>query len=158
MSFLFYCGGILLNEKITSPEQDTHITGYLGVAKTTDGIISEYYENSYKGDVSGIFKRNDKGQYQFQQRNIYSPYGMVWHKISKTRPLYQQTLQGFDGERTDAATGWQFLGAGNRTYNPAQRYFLSEDPAGDGYAFVSNNPIMNTDPSGNSPAMAGRNF
>ncbi len=158
MSFLFYCGGILLNEKITSPEQDTHITGYLGVAKTTDGIISEYYENSYKGDVSGIFKRNNKDQYQFQQRNIYSPYGMVWHKTSKTRPLYQQTLQGFDGERTDAATGWQFLGAGNRTYNPAQRYFLSEDPAGNGYAFGSNNPIMNTDPSGNSPEWLGEVF
>ena len=146
MSFLFYCGGILLNEKIISPEQDTHITGYLGVAKTIDGIISEYYENSYKGDVSGIFKRNNKDQYQFQQRNIYSPYGMAWHKKSKIYPLYQQTLQGFDGERTDIATGWQFLGAGNRTYNPAQRYFLSEDPAGDGYAFGSNNPIMNTDP------------
>ncbi|MCY4177238.1 MAG: RHS repeat-associated core domain-containing protein, partial [Endozoicomonadaceae bacterium] len=148
----------LINEKIISPEQDTHTIGYLGVAKTTDGIISEYYENSYKGDVSGIFRKNNNNQYQIKQRNTYSPYGMVWHKTSEIHPLYQQTLQGFDGERTDPATGWQFLGAGNRTYNPNGRYFLSEDPAGDGYAFGSNNPIMNTDPSGNSPKWLGEIF
>ncbi|MCY4330250.1 MAG: RHS repeat-associated core domain-containing protein, partial [Endozoicomonadaceae bacterium] len=53
------------------------------------------------------------------------------------------------GQRTDPATGWQFLGSGHRTYNPQQRYFVSEDPAGGGYAFASNNPIMKTDPSGN---------
>ncbi len=158
ISYLFYCDGTLINERMTSPEQDTHINGYLGVAKTTDGMISEYYENSYKGDVSGILRKNNVDQYQFQQRNIYSPYGMVWHKKLKIRPLYQQTLQGFGGERTDAATGWQFLGAGNRTYNPGQRYFLSEDPVGDGYAFGSNNPIMNTDPSGNSPRWLGEVF
>ena len=57
----------------------------------------------------------------------------------------------FDGERTDPFTGWQFLGAGHRTYNPKQRYFVSEDPAGSGYVFGSNNPVMNTDPSGNMP-------
>ena len=158
ISYLFYCGSTLMNEKIISPKQDIHTIGYLGVAKTTDGIISEYYENSYKGDVSGIFRKNNNNQYQLQQRNIYSPYGMVWHKTSEIHPLYQQTLQGFDGERTDPATGWQFLGAGNRTYNPNGRYFLSEDPAGDGYAFGSNNPIMNTDPSGNSPKWLGEIF
>ncbi len=158
ISYLIYCDNILINEKIISPEQDKHITGYLGVAKTTDGIISEYYENSYKGDVSGILRKNNNNHYQFEQYNIYSPYGMVWHKALKIFPLYQKTLQGFDGERTDAATGWQFLGAGNRTYNPVGRYFLSEDPAGDGYAFGSNNPIMNTDPSGNSPRWLGEVF
>ncbi len=150
-SYLFYCGNTLVNEKIISSEQGTHIIGYLGMAKTTDGVISEYYQSSYKGDIIGVFRKNHNGQYRFKQRNIYSPYGMVWHKRSKTLPLYQQTLQGFDGERTDSATGWQFLGNGNRTYNPAQHYFLSEDTAGDGYAFGSNNPVMNTDPSGNSP-------
>ena len=158
ISYLFYCGSTLINEKIISPKQDTHTIGYLGVAKTTDGIISEYYENSYKGDMSGIFRKNNNNQYQIKQRNTYSPYGMVWHKASAVHPLYQQTLQGFDGERTDPATGWQFLGAGNRTYNPNGRYFLSEDPAGDGYAFGSNNPIINTDPSGNSPKWLGEIF
>ncbi|MCY4329360.1 MAG: hypothetical protein OXC48_04675, partial [Endozoicomonadaceae bacterium] len=158
LSYLIYCSDALVNEKIISPEQDTHVTGYLGVAKTTDGMISEYYQNSYKGDIIGIFRKNHKGQYHFKQRNIYSPYGMVWHKKTEMFPLYQQTLQGFDGERTDPATGWQFLGNGNRTYNPEQRYFFSEDPAGDGYAFDCNNPVMNTDPSGNSPQWLGEVF
>ncbi|MCY4178376.1 MAG: hypothetical protein OXD32_07800, partial [Endozoicomonadaceae bacterium] len=45
--------------------------------------------------------------------------------------------------------------AGHRTYNPKQRYFVSEDPAGDSYAFGSNNPVMNTDPSGNMPHWLG---
>ena len=158
ISYLFYRGGVLMNEKIISAGQNTHITGYLGMAKTTDGMISEYYESSYKGDITGIFKKKDNRQYKLYQRNIYSPYGMIWHKTSKAVSLYQQTLQGFDGERTDPATGWQFLGAGNRTYNPSQRYFLSEDPAGDSYTFGSNNPIMNTDPSGNSPQWLGDIF
>ncbi|MCY4176896.1 MAG: RHS repeat-associated core domain-containing protein, partial [Endozoicomonadaceae bacterium] len=68
------------------------------------------------------------------------------------------TLQGFNGEQTDPVTGWQFLGAGHRVYNPGQRCFTSEDPAGGGYAFGSNNPIMNTDPSGNIPHWLGNVF
>ena len=36
--------------------------------------------------------------------------------------------------------------------------FVSEDPAGDGYAFGSNNPIMNNDPSGNIPNWLGKVF
>ncbi|MCY4177753.1 MAG: hypothetical protein OXD32_04565, partial [Endozoicomonadaceae bacterium] len=158
LSYLFYCGNTLVNEKIINPEQDIHIIGYQGMAKTMDGVISEYYQSSYKGDIIGVFRKNYNGQYRFKQRNIYSPYGMVWHKKSKTLPLYQQTLQGFNGARTDPATGWQFLGNGNRTYNPTQHYFLSEDAAGDGYTFGSNNPVMNTDPSGNSSRWLGEAF
>ena len=60
---------------------------------------------------------------------------MIWHQKAQTVPLYQRSLSGFDGERTDPATGWQFLGAGHRTYNPKQRYFVSEDPAGGGICF-----------------------
>ena len=155
VSYLFYRGDRLINEKIMSPGESSHITGYLGIAKTIDGMISEYYENSYKGDITGIFKKQDNKSYRFSERNIYSPYGMIWHGSTKTKPWYQQTLQGFDGERTDPVTKWQFLGQGHRTYNPQQRYFVSEDPAGDGYAFGSNNPVMNTDPSGNSPEWLG---
>ena len=85
---------------------------------------------------------------------------MVWSygKQDTTVPAFQQTLKGFDGEMTDVATGWQFLGNGHRTYNPSQRYFVSEDPVGDGYAFGSNNPIMNSDPSGNMPRWLGKMF
>ena len=116
-------------------------------------------EKNYKGDITTIMskvpqeKNNETAPlYTLKQYNIYSPYGMKWHTgPTPSLPLYQQTLIGFNDERTDPMTGWQSLGAGHRTYNPAQRYFLSEDPAGDGYAFASNNPIMNNDPGGNMP-------
>ncbi|MCY4330055.1 MAG: RHS repeat-associated core domain-containing protein, partial [Endozoicomonadaceae bacterium] len=116
----------------------------------------QYNESNYKGDVVGVLTQTSGNhQYQLSQCNIYSPYGMRWHANKNLLPAYQQTLFGFDGERTDPATGWQFLGAGHRTYNPQQRYFVSEDPAGSGYGFGSNNPIMNTDPSGNMPRWLG---
>ncbi len=153
--YLFYRGGSLINEKIITSVNDFHITGYQGVAKVTDGIINEYYESSYKGDIVSILSKADNGNYSVRQTNLYSPYGMVWHKNKTSHELYKQSLQEFDGERTDPFTGWQFLGAGHRTYNPKQRYFVSEDLAGDGYAFGSNNPIMNTDPSGNIPHWLG---
>ncbi|MCY4330562.1 MAG: RHS repeat-associated core domain-containing protein, partial [Endozoicomonadaceae bacterium] len=153
--YLFYRGGSLINEKIITSANDFHITGYQGVAKVTDGIINEYYESSYKGDIVSILSKADNGNYSVRQTNLYSPYGMVWHKNKTSHELYKQSLQEFDGERTDPFTGWQFLGAGHRTYNPKQRYFVSEDPAGDGYAFGNNNPVMNTDPSGNMPHWLG---
>ncbi len=159
-NYLFYRSNQLINEKIISPQQDTHITGYQGSAKTIDGFIYEYNESNYKGDVVATLTRTQKNsvEYRLSQRNVYSPYGMRWHNNSTMKPLYQQTFPGFDGERTDHATGWQFLGAGHRTYNPKQRYFVSEDPAGGGYGFGGNNPIMNSDPTGNMPNWLGTTF
>ncbi len=151
--YLFYSGNQLINEQIDSLEQKTHIIGYHSAAKAIDGVIYQYYESNYKKDVTGILtkKSNSSDGYQLSQRTVYSPYGMRWNSKPAAVPLYQYNLTGFDGERTDFLTGWQFLGAGHRTYNPKLRNFVSEDPAGDGYAFGSNNPIMKTDPDGDMP-------
>ncbi len=159
-SYLIYRGNHLVNEKVSSLGQNEHIIGYQDIAKTIDGSVYEYNESNYKGDVVDILTKSEKDNnaYKLQQTNIYSPYGMIWHKRAKAVSLYQHSLLGFDGERTDPATGWQFLGAGHRTYNPKQRYFVSEDPAGGGYAFGSNNPIMNSDPTGNIPQWMGAAF
>ncbi|MCY4177162.1 MAG: hypothetical protein OXD32_01510, partial [Endozoicomonadaceae bacterium] len=154
--YLFYQGRQLINEQINTPKDTPHTIGYHGAVKTIDGLIHQYNESNYKGDVVGVLTQAPGShQYQLSQRNTYSPYGMRWHANKNLLPAYQQTLFGFDGERTDPATGWQFLGAGHRTYNPQQRYFVSEDPAGGGYGFGSNNPIMNSDPSGNMPRWLG---
>ncbi|MCY4329319.1 MAG: hypothetical protein OXC48_04450, partial [Endozoicomonadaceae bacterium] len=150
--YLFYYGNKLINEKVINSANKSHIIGYHEVATTMDGILHEYTEKNYKNDIVGLLTKttqNNKDLYQLIQRNIYSPYGMVWHSKPTLPALALRNVFGFDGERTEPATGWQFLGAGHRTYNPQQRHFVSEDPAGNGYAFASNNPIMKTDPSGN---------
>ncbi|MCY4178554.1 MAG: hypothetical protein OXD32_08705, partial [Endozoicomonadaceae bacterium] len=158
--YLIYIIKHLVGEKFYNSGNKLHTVDYLGAAKIIDGIVHEYYEKNYKGDITGILTKTNKGNYHLSQLNIYSPYGMVWHSMPEPDdlPLYQQTLQGFNGEQTDPVTGWQFLGAGHRVYNPDQRCFTSEDPAGGGYAFGSNNPIMNTDPSGNIPHWTGNIF
>ncbi len=150
--YFFYRNKQLINEKIFTKKEKEHIIGYQGMARAIDNIIHEYEEYNYKGDVVGILKKTESANnaYALTQQNVYSPYGMVWHTVQTTSPLYLQNLNSFDGQQTDPATGWQFLGFGHRTYNPQQRYFFSEDPLGDGYAFCSNNPVMKTDPTGNT--------
>ena len=163
INYLLYVKKALIGEQNGHPGT-THMISYLGVAKAVDGVLDEFYGRNYKGDVITVMhkvasKKNSSHQpfYALKQYNIYSPYGMKWHKKStQSLPLYQQTLAGFNGTRTDPMTKWQFLGAGHRTYSSAQRYFLSEDPAGDGYAFGGNNPIMNNDPDGNTPKWVGK--
>ncbi len=159
---MIYQGGTLSGEVVTDTANNRHRISYLSPEiRTTDNTITDWNESNYKGDVISILKQDKTlKQWTVQQHKVYSPYGMAWSygKKKTTVPAFQQTLKGFDGEITDAATGWQFLGAGNRTYNPSQRYFVSEDPAGDGYAFGGNNPIMNSDPSGNMPKWLGKMF
>ena len=78
--YLFYRSGALINEKINTPGQPVHITGYQGLAKTTDGVINTYYENNYKGDiVSVLSKTQDHHAYKLIQRNVYSP---LWHGMA----------------------------------------------------------------------------
>ncbi len=86
----------------------------------------------------------------------YNLPGLLWHRVKP--PSDQTIVYGFNGKRTENLTGWQFLGAGNRVYNPQQRHFLSEDPLGSGYCFAGNNPIMNIDPDGNMPRWLGAVF
>ncbi|MCY4330815.1 MAG: RHS repeat-associated core domain-containing protein, partial [Endozoicomonadaceae bacterium] len=159
---MIYQGGSLSSEIVTDTANNRHRISYPSAEiKAIDNTITDWNESNYKGDVISILKQDKASkQWNVQQHNVYSPYGMMWSygKEEITVPVFQQTLKGFNGEITDAATGWQFLGNGNRTYNPSQRYFFSEDPAGDGYAFGSNNPIMNSDPSGNMPKWLGSMF
>ncbi len=160
--WMIYQEKSLNGEIVTDIENNMHYIGYPAAEiKTTDNTITGWYESNYKGDIIGVLKQDKtSGLWTVQEHKVYSPYGMVWSydKNNTTIPALQQTLKGFNGELTDSVTGWQFLGAGHRTYNPAQRYFVSEDPAGDGYAFGSNNPIMNSDPSGNTPEWLGKIF
>ncbi len=152
--YMFYIGKKRVGEQVNDLQHNRHMITPLGIAKAIDGVIHEYYEQNYKRDTTGILIKSDDSDSHWivSQHIIYSPYGMQWHNHTNTSQLlYLRTLVGFDGEQHDPVTGWQFLGAGHRTYNPGEKYFVSEDPAGDGYAFAGNNPIVYTDPGGNRP-------
>ena len=60
ISYLIYRGNHLVNEKVSSPGQAEHITGYQGIAKTIDGIVYQYNESNYKGDVVGILTKSEQ--------------------------------------------------------------------------------------------------
>ena len=80
--------------------------------------------------------------------------------IATQKPWWQMYNPGFDGQMTDLATGYQFLGGGYRAYNPIYKHFMSQDSFSpfkkiDGYGFGDNNPIMNTDPTGHMPKWFG---
>jgi RHS repeat-associated protein len=75
----------------------------------------------------------------------YNPYGTV---TSQTGPA--STPIQYNGQYTDAETGYQYLQA--RYYDPATGQFLSIDPAvsrtWQAYAYTSGNPLSASDPTG----------
>jgi RHS repeat-associated protein len=84
----------------------------------------------------------------------YTPFGTVAGKTGSAATPFL-----YDGQYTDADTGLQYLRA--RYYDPATAQFLSSDPlnavlgpdplsgsVGPPYAFVNDNPLNMTDPSG----------
>ena len=68
---------------------------------------------------------------------------------------------GFNGQRSDSATHYQFLGNGYRAYNPMIKRFMAYDSMSpfekggvNGYVYGANNPVMYSDPSGMSPRVS----
>ena len=86
-----------------------------------------------------------------RQSIAYSPYG---HRPIENGLL---SLLGFNGERSDPATGCYLLGNGYRAFNPVLMRFNSPDslsPFGKGglnsYAYCRHDPINFSDPSGHA--------
>ena len=173
--YMIYQGNTITAQMQDDSHHHRHTSVELGgVAHSEDGVITRWYLHDYKGDVLSTYNAHG------QQTNdhIYSPYGMDYDRLAKTpqafpvklklagqTPWWKSHSPGFDNQMNDPATGYQFLGGGYRAYNPIYRHFMSHDSfspfkAIDGYGFASNNPIMNTDPTGHLPqwlsyAMAG---
>jgi len=78
----------------------------------------------------------------------YAPYGAIDLGADGNGQV-PQTF-GYRGELQDANTGLVNLRA--RTYNPATGQFLTRDPlepqTGQAYAYANNNPVNNSDPTG----------
>lgn len=165
--FLYDDGGIAGEKQVVSGVM--HSTSELGgMAHEKDGHLDSWYLHDYKGDL--IKQYNTQGVETSSK--VYSPYGMVFDLDDtlmnrlEQKPLSSQkawvmlNTLGFNDERADPATGYQFLGAGYRAYNPVYRHFMTKDSFApfktiDGYGFVSNNPIMHTDPTGHLPKWIG---
>ena len=57
--WLIYQGRSLIKEVITDKDNTTHTIGYPAPEiKTTDDIITNWYESNYKGDVIGVLRQN----------------------------------------------------------------------------------------------------
>ena len=166
--YMLYKGDAVTAKAQRDQNNRLHVSAELaGVAHSEDGIVTRWYLQNYKADVLQSY--NSQGQ--LLSNNVYSPYGMQYDRQNNTlagapQPLknkslwWQSQLPGFDGQVTDEATGYQFLGGGYRAYNPVYRQFMAKDSYSpfkkvNGYGFGDNNPIMNTDPTGHSPKWLG---
>ena len=166
--YMLYSGNTMIAKAQRDKNNRLHVSAELaGVAHSEDGVITRWYLQNHKGDVLQSY--NSQGQ--SLSNNVYSPYGMQYDRQNNTltgipRPLknqspwWQSQLPGFDGQVTDEATGYQFLGGGYRAYNPVYRQFMAKDSFSpfkkiNAYGFGDNNPIMNTDPTGHFPRWMG---
>ena len=166
--YMLYSGNSIVAKAQRDKDNRVHMSAELaGVAHSEDGVITRWYLHNYKGDVLQSYSN----EFELLSNSVYSPYGMQYDRQSNQltglpkplkdqSPWWQSHLPGFDGEVTDEATGYQFLGGGYRAYNPVYRQFMAKDSYSpfkkvNGYGFGDNNPIMNTDPTGHFPQWLG---
>jgi len=110
------------------------------------GLVSQRYANGatyyylYDGLGSVVGMVDQFGN--VAARYGYDPYGQ---EVVKTGPVADGNPFRYTGAYLDA-TGLYKLGA--RYYDPARGRFTQLDPLGNGYAYVSDNPVNFTDPAG----------
>ena len=141
-------------EMLAESDRDGNQLSYLFAEEKIGSINNSDEANLYITDQAGSVVALVSNS-QLSHEYVYSPYGIETDLDQSTTKA--KNAQGFDGERTDKATGYQFLGNGYRAYNPILHRFMQMDdisysPFGkggiNGYVFGNNNPVMNFDPSG----------
>jgi RHS repeat-associated protein len=126
-----------------SPTVTSYITGPGGlpVEQIAPGGVVSYFHQDQLGSTAKMTAAAGAvvGAY------AYSPFGTI-SVITGTPPPF-----GFAGQYTDNETGLIYLRA--RYYDPATDQFISRDPlvgqTREPYAYVGDNPLNYTDPSGN---------
>lgn len=151
----YYNGNKIINEnsngKIVSYLQ---INGYI-IGKVNPGSVFQFYLTDQARSVIRVME----GAKLLTKNFVYTPYGEQFDVSNSAANSSKLSDIGFNGERTDGKTGYQFLGKGYRAYNPALGRFMQYDtqsPFGkggiNGYIFAENNPIMKFDPTGENAA------
>ncbi len=114
------------------------------LAMKRDGHIY-YYHADVLGSIMAITDENQN----LVQRYEYDAYGNITHRETNFEQPYTYTGREFDEE-----SGLFFYRA--RYYDPTVGRFISSDPIGlagglNRYAYVDNNPVNVTDPTGECP-------
>jgi RHS repeat-associated protein len=172
----FYNGsGALVGQKtaISNEESRFYYNGSRVINEISNGNLISYFQVSgriigkkidgknfqlFLTDQAHSVIRILEGNTLLDIKLAYTPYGQSSDVSEKSNPLKLSNI-GFNGERTDSKTGFQFLGQGYRAYNPGLGRFMQYDvnsPFGkggiNGYIFAENNPIMKFDSTGESAA------
>ena len=142
-------GWVAFDDAYLSDVSSNTSTTYYDVAgrrvafRDSDGI--QYLFSDHIGSATVSYRPSD-GQ---TERQYYTPYGGIRHTDGLDTDI------GYTGQRADTSTGLMFYNA--RYYDPAIGRFISPDtivpdPSNpqdyDRYAYVRNNPVNYSDPSG----------
>ncbi len=126
---------------------------------TMDGLY--FAHTDYQGSLIALSKQNSTG-YEVVKRYAFDPWGnrrnpTNWAEALADDGSYQYTARGYTmHEHLD---GYGLLNMNGRVYDPMLSRFLSPDPfvqlpgsamGYNRYAYCLNNPLLFTDPSGNS--------
>jgi RHS repeat-associated protein len=101
----------------------------------------------YHQDQQGSTRLTTSSSGAVLARYEYGPYGDV---TADSAPTVTRPLLGFDGQYTDAETGFVYLRA--RYLDPVTGQFTTRDPlvasTREPYSYASNSPVMRDDPTG----------
>ena len=136
---------LLLQEKAGSANPTSYIygPGELPLEQIDSGGKVHYYHHDQLGSTRAITSMTGAVDASY----AYNPYGKI---TASTNAGAITNALLFDGQYTDAETGYQYLRA--RYYDPSTGEFLSSDPLAEvtlePFSYASNDPLDGVDPSG----------